>query len=205
MSPRSIQDLLEHLSLGNYFTFTVVRHPFDRLVSAFRDRILKGCTAQAKYHIPQIFHMTRKQLLYLGTSVLFDDTSGCIKSSFLPTFQEFIQYIVQHPDTYDNLHWITYDKHCSPCLVEYDAIIKLETAQQDEEYVLSQSDMNQYLNLEYKHFKTNGNGTNDHLRADYFANITCHQLDQLEQAYHMDLQLFEYDTEPFRKYCISRA
>ena len=89
MNPWSAQALLETLSSGNSFTFTVVRHPFDRLISAYRDRILQGCTDQAKLYIPQIFHLTRSSLVLLGTSRLYDEVSGCIK--VFPTFQEFIQ------------------------------------------------------------------------------------------------------------------
>ena len=66
MAPRSVQELLETANSGNYFSFTVVRHPFDRLVSAYRDRILHGCTDQAKYHIPQILSLTRRRLILLG-------------------------------------------------------------------------------------------------------------------------------------------
>ena len=46
--------LLEKSSDAAYFSFLVVRHPFDRLLSAYRDRILDGCTGQAKWHGPRI-------------------------------------------------------------------------------------------------------------------------------------------------------
>ncbi len=55
MSPKSGGELLRRLDSGFYFSFTVVRHPFDRLLSAFRDRILDGCTYQAKQYVPRIF------------------------------------------------------------------------------------------------------------------------------------------------------
>ena len=105
MSPKSSLELLETIEAGNHFIFTVVRHPFDRLISAYRDRILKGCTDQAKYHIPGIFSLTRKHILTLGTRQLFDKTTNCIK--VFPTFQEFIQYVVEkykNPDP----HWTSY-------------------------------------------------------------------------------------------------
>ena len=80
MAPSSAQELLEYVNSGNYFSFIVVRHPFDRLVSAYRDRILHGCTNQAKFFIPQIFKLTRKrqtlQWLWLGIHsfvVIFGD------------------------------------------------------------------------------------------------------------------------------------
>ena len=79
MAPKSVQELLETANSGNYFSFTVVRHPFDRLVSAYRDRILHGCTDQAKYHIPQIFSLTRRRLILLGRENQVMEFLGFIK------------------------------------------------------------------------------------------------------------------------------
>ena len=59
MHPSSSQELLEHVNSGNYFSFTTVRHPFDRLISAYVDRILRGCSGQAKDHVPKIFNLLR--------------------------------------------------------------------------------------------------------------------------------------------------
>ena len=129
MSPKSIQQLLETVETGTHFLFTVVRHPFDRLISAYRDRILNGCTDQAKHHIPGIFKLTRPHLLNLGnfiniwekwfhakkktnfwlfvtgTSGLYNKDTSCV--NVFPAFQEFIQYVneeFKNPDA----HWRSY-------------------------------------------------------------------------------------------------
>ena len=60
MAPSSSHELLEYVNSGNHFSFTTVRHPFDRLISAYVDRILHdGCTGQAKIHVPKIFKLVR--------------------------------------------------------------------------------------------------------------------------------------------------
>lgn len=59
MTPSSPAELMRRVDSGSYFAFTVVRHPFDRLLSAFRDRILNGCTYQAKTFNPRIFSKLR--------------------------------------------------------------------------------------------------------------------------------------------------
>jgi hypothetical protein len=55
MSAASVQRVREVYESGDYFTFTVVRHPLDRILSAFRDRILNGCTAQSRQTVPALF------------------------------------------------------------------------------------------------------------------------------------------------------
>ena len=40
---------------GAYNSLIVVRHPFDRVLSAYRDRIMNKGTGQAINHIPRIF------------------------------------------------------------------------------------------------------------------------------------------------------
>ena len=92
-------------------------------------------------------------------------------------------------------------QHCSPCLIEYDAIIKLESAREDEDFVLSQSSMNQYIDLEYRHYKSNGQESTENLRQKYFSNITCSDLTKLVTVYQMDLKMFDYSDETFREIC----
>ena len=197
LSPKGYQELMEIIKLGNYFTFTIVRHPLDRLISAYPDRILNGCTDQAKLHFPAIFHLTRSNLLTLGISVLYNKITNCIDT--FPTFEEFIRFVIVNPD--GDLHWMPYHQHCSPCQIEYDAIIKLETAVQDQEYVLKQSMMDQYLNLSYQHHRQRNDVQTEDLRLQYFSNLTCLQFDELTKVYSKDFRLFTYDVKEFRQYC----
>ena len=40
---------------GTYYSFMLVRHPFDRVLSAYRNRIMNKETSQATKHNPKIF------------------------------------------------------------------------------------------------------------------------------------------------------
>jgi hypothetical protein len=93
-------------------------------------------------------------------------------------------------------------QNCSPCLIDYDAIIKLESSKADEEFVMQQSGIDQYsTSLEYKHFQTNP-GRTEELRSQYFSNITCNQLQKLEQTYKMDMEMFDYSIDAFKQFCV---
>ena len=116
LAPASTREVLE----SDFFTFTVVRHPFDRILSAFRDRILRGCGHQAKRHIPRI----------LGSAEVEYDKEGCVAT--FPTFIQFVKYITSERGKDGDPHWMRYSAACAPCLVSYDAIVKLETSEEDE-------------------------------------------------------------------------
>ena len=105
MCPKTEKQLLE--TQNEYFTFTVVRHPLDRIVSAYRDRILDGCTGQAKRHVPLIFKLTRKLFMSMGGKSRIFDSNGCVQ--LFPTFQEFVQYVIATPNKPD-IHWVSYNK-----------------------------------------------------------------------------------------------
>ena len=71
----------------------------------------------------------------------------------------------------------------------------------DEEYVLKKSTLDQYLKLNYVHYKTNGNSSVEDLRRKYFTDVPCSLLSKLIQVYKMDLEMFEYSVDDFKKNC----
>ena len=49
------------MSSGRFFVFTVVRHPVDRVVSAYRNAIMwDKCGGMALEHVPKMFEEIRK-------------------------------------------------------------------------------------------------------------------------------------------------
>ena len=95
-----------------------------------------------------------------------------------------------------------YSHQCSPCLVPYHAIIKLEI-EREEEDLLSKSGLSNFISIselsKWIHH-TQGGGTPD-LRADFFKEIPCPLVNQLEKHFLMDLEMFEYDSKEYMKIC----
>ena len=80
--------------------FFFVRHPFERLVSCYRDKFEFGSKSD---YIFKTFNPSQ------------------IKSS-RPTFPEFVQYLIDTPIEQYNDHWLPYWMHCQVCTQNYDII-----------------------------------------------------------------------------------
>ena len=92
-------------------------------------------------------------------------------------------------------------QHCSPCLINYDGVIRLETSVMDEEFVLTQSKISQYIELKYRHYKTHEKKSEENLNKKYFSHIPCSLLSKLIQMYRMDLEMFDYSVDDFKNFC----
>ena len=107
--------------IKTYYKFMVVRHPLDRLVSAWIDKFLHPKDFDyilLNRHGPAILSKYRPWL-----------SEAQIKSGKGVFFQEMIQYILAG---HQNAHWDgPYSRTCQPCRINFDAIVKLETFNSD--------------------------------------------------------------------------
>ena len=132
------QNSLFQIWTGKYYSFMIVRHPFERVLSAYRDRILRKDSSQAIRHIPRIFRTLKvfinkyqSKTYYLrqnkfgstfnltfqspqdsrakfDTSRLFDRETEELTA--IPSFEEFLRYITSDSsnDANQDPHWQTY-------------------------------------------------------------------------------------------------
>lgn len=80
-------------------------------------------------------------------------------------------------------------------------MIKLESAQEDQEYVLEHSGLDKFATLEFKH-PTQGGKTEDH-RKEFYSQVHCDVLKRLYILFQSDFELYEYDPQPFYEICKS--
>merc|ERR1740137_280172 len=52
-----------------------------------------------------------------------------------PTFPEFVEYLIRTPPNLMDKHWAPYTKVCLPCNYTYSAILKLETLDEDADWL----------------------------------------------------------------------
>ena len=106
----SVQDLFQ-----NSFSFFFVRHPFERIVSAFRDKFETGQKTNWMYkmYAGDILNVTN-----LGTpkdEIYLSSAYRKLKNQARPTFAQFISYLLRTP-VYDyNDHWAPFWLHCHLC------------------------------------------------------------------------------------------
>jgi len=100
----------------DYFKFMVVRHPFVRILSAFRDKLETLAEHNVRYHMRDAPRMTSRRTF-----------NSSVADS--PTFPEFVEYLIRTPPNLMDKHWAPYSKVCLPCNISYSAILRLETLQ----------------------------------------------------------------------------
>ncbi|CAG0898933.1 unnamed protein product [Cyprideis torosa] len=153
----------------------LVRHPFSRLVSAYRDKLDVEAPDHFREEAEKIVGKTRAKS---ANNTRRDN----------PTFTEFIEYLTtQSPDQY-NEHWMPTYVKCRPCSVNYEFIMKLETIQEDVEYVMKAVGAN------VTGFERLNQRTSDSMETTrkYFERLPEEKIEQLYENYKFDFELFGY-------------
>lgn len=187
-----LNELYESLSTSLSFLF--VRDPFERIISAYRDKFEDGKN-----------HFYRR----LGRRISFRFRRRPNRRRLSPTFREFVNYLIfQHSRNSQPLdeHWAPIYKFCTPCSIPFKIIGKVETFNRDSEYIIRQAGLESLLlgkmplsTLEKVGNLAKGLKT-DRLVAKYFKDIDQMMLEQLLHIYRLDFELFDYNYTKYYDY-----
>lgn len=175
-------------AVNDSVTFLIVRHPLERLLSAYRDKL--------QFSLPFTLHQK------LGNQIILKYRPGAKKGLKLnkprwPTFQEFVRYLV---DTYKqghdlDMHWTPITQFCTPCMVPFDIIAKMETLQEDQVYLIKQAHLENIIKPEWKN---HGKGRQTKQLIDgYYSQLTRGQIKDLYHIYRYDFELFNYTIDEY--------
>ena len=164
--------------LNRYYKYVIVRHPLDRVVSAYRDKMLQP-----------------------DETCYQEEVGDYIKKKFRPEndtsvvqFHEFVQYLLtEDPLTFDR-HWMPIQYVCQPCYVDYDYIAKVETLDTDAANIFHQLNASSSA---LPRLNTHGAVRKDHQYLQYFTNVTYQQFMGLVKLYELDFKLWGYDIPDF--------
>ncbi|XP_076800905.1 carbohydrate sulfotransferase 12-like [Clavelina lepadiformis] len=170
---------------NEYLNIITVRNPFQRIVSAYSDKMRpqsKGFTyvyGPLSKQINQQF----KKLRYLEEDRNKDDETA--------SFEDFVNFLLYSKEPQANdPHWRSFDQTCAPCTYEYDFIMKFETMTEDTAY------LKQRLNISKEHgqifFPVHRRRVNDTKTEEYFRKIPLALSKALYAKYKIDFELFGY-------------
>ncbi|XP_069499487.1 carbohydrate sulfotransferase 11-like isoform X1 [Ambystoma mexicanum] len=173
--------------LRNYLKFVFVREPFERLVSAYRNKFTRNYnTAFHKRYGTKIIQRHRR-----------DPTDEALENGDDVQFEEFLYYLVdprtQHEEPF-NEHWERVHSLCHPCIIHYDVIGKYETLAQDANYVLQLIGTHDSVKFPSSSKTTR---TTDGMTAQYFQNISLFYQRRVFNLYKMDYMLFNYSRPSY--------
>ena len=151
--------------MDKYTSFLTVRHPFERLVSAYEHKVLRN---HAKY-------------LHNSTFIEFLNNFVIKEAKECPGNHQCM-----------NIHWMPYISSCGYCNFPYTYIQKMETFDRDAEKILQKVNLGY---LWQKHHQNNDRKTNitaEALTKSYFDNLSNDIKETLFNIYRYDFESFDY-------------
>ena len=156
--------------LNTFYKFIFVRHPLDRLLSAYTSKM------SAADGISQYYLKMASDIGYKNSS------SKGHTSNRLPTYEEFATYVSEsRPEDYD-LHWRRISDICNPCGVGYDFVGRLETMEEDAACVLGHLGMDSWFPQPPQVRTSRG-----------YQNLPEEILNKVRHIYEVDGKLFDYE------------
>lgn len=172
--------------LKNFYKFMIVRDPFERLVSAYRNKWQDKANTQLHAtlgkRIVEKYRYNNKKTVVTGDDV---------------KFSEYVRYLIDTPPEEVNEHWMPYEDICRPCNVKYDFIASIETIRRDIPHVMRQIHAN-----ETKYYlQTPGRaltGTKKRT-ASFLQDLPRKYFEQLVAIFKTDHELFGYSLPDYKK------
>ena len=160
---------------NNLTTFTFVRHPFERIVSAYNDKII----TQKKYR-----------------EFEYKSFSDFIERRVLRELESEKKWKV-------DLHWKPFIDRCHHCSIPYTVIGRIETFQEDFVYIILKNNLEKDLDLNNGSLFHSPNSSNKDTKKEtfqYFLQLNISQIQRLYNAYKIDFELFGYDIDVYQNH-----
>lgn len=100
-----------------------------------------------------------------------------------PTFSEFVRWLldqIKHGNHLD-MHFVATTQFCTPCLINFDIILKFETLEEDQLYLIEKTGLKRIIAPEWRNM---GKGKNTlELLQQFYSKLSRNELDGLYDYY----------------------
>lgn len=179
--------------LKKSFRVIIVRHPFTRILSAYRDKMTK------EHPLPPKFGFKKLQQDIMAKY----RTHNSSESYPFPTFAEFVQYIIDTTANFTSIQqwrknvkcWVPYWAQCGVCTNDFNVIMKLETMADDERFFITLANLEELKTAgEWRHLR---NVSSSQAAPQYYTQLTRRQMLDLYHRYQLDFDLFGYNVDEY--------
>lgn len=171
--------------LEHFMKFMFIRHPFERLLSAYRNKFSQNSSSSDYFRSRYGRHIIREYRINASEDSLMRGHDV--------TFREFVQYIID-PRTIArsvfNEHWRPMVDLCLPCTIQYNIIGKYESLMDDAWLVLEKARLSHMVSFPRSERPSSTNS----LVEEYTSQLTKEELLHLYHIYEMDFRLFDYNS-----------
>jgi len=175
----------------------VVRHPFERLLSAFKDKM------DADYN------ETHEDWASFGLAqeLIMKEYREEERTDRRPTFAEFLNFIVGQlsPDPWlmaaqsreVNNHWKPFYLNCNVCNQRYDLVLKMETFSRDSLYITKRLGLHFDVNITSALERSDEGRESQFETLKAFSHVRRSVKQALYDIYRRDFELFGYNAEQY--------
>ncbi|XP_034560176.1 carbohydrate sulfotransferase 8-like [Notolabrus celidotus] len=169
--------------LSNYTKVLFVREPFERLVSAFRDKLENP---EKAFH-----HRYGRNII---SRYRANASQTALQTGDGVTFREFAQYLVDPKRPVRiNIHWQAVSRLCHPCLLNYNFIGKFENANYEANFLLRSIGAPPDVRYpDYKDRNPQDERTSSSIMKKYFSQLNATERQRVYDFYRMDYLMFNY-------------
>lgn len=182
------------------YKFLFVRHPFLRLLSAYKDKMEPNGSYErlhANSDVSTLYFWRDRLGIDIIRTFHGEKTALRMKQNrneYKMTFLEFVRYLVEYPEhlSTQDRHWKPMHQLCYPCDIKYEFIANFETIETDSEFIRRL--VKAELPEKNKHAT---NSSNLDYAFSYYNTIPKHLKLRLYERYKYDFMLFGYNPKPF--------
>ena len=186
-------------NLLKLYKFIFLRHPFERIVSAFHDKFIS--IKQVNLMRPFIDYYTRlkgkKKMPKMPRAMQIK----WIEKNVDVSFKNFIDFVLYESNQQSQIsgpsgHWWPYTDMCKLCETRYDYIGKIETLKDDVRCILDQFPDYKSLHRMESRIKKKVNAKGHHskdMTLEYFSKLPRQKVIELYKMYEDDFAIGGYD------------